>query len=117
MPAPVYMSHTAPGEQSPKKQSKKPNRSGTARRLRLLLFAFACFLVWASLTFWDLHTVAQEKLAELSVKEEQLSEVQSDHDAYQHEIERLHAPEYIEQRLRKDYMMSRDGEILFIRTN
>lgn len=55
-------------------------------------------------------------MEQLVTLEEQLAELKAENEAYRKEIERLHDPEYIEQRLRKDYMMSRDGETLFIRT-
>lgn len=97
------------------KITKRPNR-GAVRRLRLLFFAFICFLTWAGLTIWDQSAVVEEKMEQLVTLEEQLAELKAENEAYRKEIERLHDPEYIEQRLRKDYMMSRDGETLFIRT-
>lgn len=93
-----------------------PNRKGAKRRLRLLFFLFACFVAWAAVTLWDRQEVVTEKQSELLLLEQELARVQDRNEAYRREIERLHDPEYIEQRLRKDHMMIKEGETLFIKT-
>lgn len=88
--------------------------SGVRRRMRVLMFTLLCFMVWASITIWNQSGKVNAKLSKLAVFEHQLAETQKVNEEYKKEVTRLRDPEYIEQRARKDFQMTKDGETLFI---
>ena len=96
--------------------SSKTKYKGTRRRLRLLMVAVICFMGWAGGTLWDQLNKMDVKMSELTILEQKLSEAEQLNAQYKHEITRLNDPEYIEQRLRKDFHMTKEGETLFIPT-
>lgn len=84
------------------------------KRVKLVFFFFLLFLGWAALTFWG-------QTGQLETKEQQLGELEQQLDAYRkeneegkREVERLNEREYIEQIARKDFFLTKPGEILFI---
>lgn len=89
---------------------------GVRRRLRLLMVLFLCFMGWAGVTLWDQMVKVDAKDAELERLEQRLADTVQDNEAYQHEITRLNDPEYLEQLIRKDLNMTKDGETLYIQT-
>jgi cell division protein DivIC len=98
------------------KQKPQGSYKGTRRRLRLLMVVVLCFMGWAAFTLWDQLDQVNAKTSELKMLESKLVETQAENEAYHKEIERLNDPEYIEQRIRKDLNMTKDGETLFIQT-
>lgn len=89
-------------------------QKGKKRRMRLLMLFVICFLVWAGITFMDqLHVLEQQSTRLLNLEQER-AEALKENAKYKQEISRLNDPEYIEQRLRKDLHMTKEGEILFI---
>lgn len=87
---------------------------GARRRLRILLLIVICFLVWAGVTLMDQMHVLDQKTMRLQNLEQERAKALSINEQYELEINRLNDPEYIEQRLRKDLHMTKEGEILFI---
>ena len=87
---------------------------GTKRRLRLLFMAMLVFLGWAVFTFWKQTDDVNEKLSKLVILEDKLSKTKEVNAQYKQEITRLNDSEYIEQRVRKDFQMTRPGETLYI---
>lgn len=108
--------HVQPYRSSQQRGQQGSRHPGMRRRIRLMLFVFACFLAWAGATFWEQNAILNEKMSKLLLLEEKLEAVKEEHAVYLREIDRLHDPEYIEQRLRKDHLMIKEGETLFIRT-
>lgn len=94
----------------------EPNRydKGRRRRLRLLTFVLLSFMCWTAITFWNQQGGLSAKYARLSSMESQLEEAKKINEQLKMEITRLNDNEYIEQRVRKDYRMTRPGETLFI---
>jgi cell division protein DivIC len=90
-----------------------PTDKGMRRRLRLLTIAVLCFLAWAGLTFWNQMQKINVKASELTVLNEQLAETQETNEKYKLEVVRLNDSEYIEQKIRKDYHYTRNGETTF----
>ncbi len=88
---------------------------GKRRRLRLLMLALIGFLCWAGLTLWNQEGRLNLKFSQLSVLEGKLETSKKANQKLKLEITRLNDPEYIEQRARKDYHMTRPGETLFIK--
>ncbi len=89
-------------------------RKGMMRRLRLLMLFLIFFLVWAGVTIMDQLHVIEQQSSRLHELEQERAEAMQHNEAYKQELNRLNDPEYIEQRLRKDLHMTKEGEILFI---
>lgn len=98
--------------------SRPENKSNKAsrRRIRLLTLLVLCYFAWAGITFSEQTDKFEDKQTKLSDLEVKLGENSMLNEGYRHEVERLHDPEYIEQKLRKDYQMTKEGETLFIYT-
>ncbi|RKN65784.1 septum formation initiator family protein [Paenibacillus ginsengarvi] len=71
------------------------------------------FMTWAALILWN-------QQGRLGVKAAQVDELTQKHvetvklnEGYKKEIERLNDPEYILQKIRKEYHYSKPGETLF----
>ena len=87
---------------------------GRKRRKRLMAILLASLLIWAGLTWFDQQTT-------LLVKQDELKKIQQVHDQLnleneelQYEVNRLHDPDYIAEIARKDYHLSKPGEVIFI---
>jgi len=89
---------------------------GRRTRLRLLFIALFAFMSWAGMTLWDQLGQVQAKKAELERAMARLEEAKEANERYKLEIIRLHDAEYIEQLLRRELHMTREGETLFIET-
>lgn len=98
-------------DKPPAKKSK-----GSKRRLRFVFVLFLCFAGWAAVTVWDKQITLNEKNAELQMIQANLDQAKLVNEQYEREISRLHDPEYIEQILRKDHLLTKEGETLFIKT-
>jgi cell division protein DivIC len=87
------------------------------RRRRILYIVLFCFLSWAAFTFAGQIQKLQEQRDELAKTQAELVLLQQQHTEYKTEIERLNDIEYIEQLARKEYFLSKPGDILFITPN
>lgn len=105
------MSAEVPRREQPKKLS------ASRRRLRFLTFVMFCFVSWAGLTFVDQYGAFKEKTDRLAELESKLEETKRVNEQYQLQIIRLHDPEYIEQLLKKELHMTKEGETLIIETD
>ncbi|WP_309122870.1 septum formation initiator family protein [Paenibacillus sp.] len=93
------------------KHAAKPKSE--LRRRRLYFTIIGGVSLWAIFAFWDQSGAMKEKKAEMGVLLQRLEEVRAEHDAYQSEVTRLQDPEYIEQKVRKDFGMTRPGDKVF----
>ncbi len=89
---------------------------GTRRRIQLLMVVLICFMTWAAITLWDQIDKVNAKNGKLEMMEVKLEEAQASNEQYQREIIRYQDPEYIEQIIRRDLNMVKEGETLFIQT-
>jgi cell division protein DivIC len=97
------------------KKKQEPRNQGTRRRLRLLMVALFCFMGWAALTYWNQEDKVNAKITQLSALENKLEETRKLNEEYKREIIRLNDDEYIEQKVRKDFQMTRPGDTLYIK--
>lgn len=97
-------------------QPKQKNKA-SHRRLRLLMIAVICFLVWAGLTLWNQMGLMKVKAEQLASMEYKLKEIKELNEGYNLEVIRLNDSEYIEQKIRKDYHYTRNGETMFYTPN
>jgi cell division protein DivIC len=87
---------------------------GQRRRMRLYVIFMVLFLSWAMYSFVKLQWVLYEKKQELKKVQVQLEQVKKQNQAYQNEIKKLGDKEYIEQLLRSELYMTKEGEKLFL---
>lgn len=86
---------------------------GARRRIRLLAFAMVGFMTWAALILWNQQGRLGVKAAQVDELVQKRVETVQLNDGYKKEIERLNDPEYILQKIRKEYHYSKPGETLF----
>jgi cell division protein DivIC len=89
------------------------SNKGARRRIRLLGFAMIGFMTWAALILWNQQGLLSAKAAQVAELEQKHEEAVKQNDSYKNEIERLNDPEYILQKIRKEYHYSKPGETLF----
>lgn len=96
-------------------KSGKPVQTnrGARRRIRLLAFAMLGFMTWAALILWNQQGRINVKAAQVVQLEQKRQDTAEVKEQYQLEIERLQDPEYILQKIRKEYHYSKPGETLF----
>jgi cell division protein DivIC len=97
----------------PKTPSGKNKNTAAKRRIRLLMMVFVCFLFWAGLTLWDQYEKISAKATQLEVLSHSLEETREQNARFQLQVIRLNDIEYIEQKVRKEYGYTRNGETLF----
>ncbi|WP_166245702.1 FtsB family cell division protein [Paenibacillus turpanensis] len=81
------------------------------RLTKLWLLFVAVFLLSSIWTIWQQREQLSRSETDLSRLDKSFQEAQQLHDQYELEITRLNTPEYIEQRVRKDFQMSRPGDV------
>lgn len=79
-----------------------------------MTFILMSFMCWTAITLWNQQGDLNAKYTRLSSIQTQLEESKKINEQLKMEITRLNDNEYIEQRVRKDYRMTRPGETLFI---
>lgn len=103
-------------QQSQPKSNQSSTSRATRRRLRFLFLAMLCFLGWAGMKLWDQYGTVQTKAAKVQELESKLESLKYDNEQLKLQLIRLDDPEYIEQLLRKELHMTKQGETLFIET-
>lgn len=86
---------------------------GSRRRVRFLMLTLFGFLAWAAVIAWNQQGRLDAKAAqagELDMKRTESVKLNAD---YKKEVERLNDPEYILQKIRKEYHYTKPGETLF----
>ncbi|WP_010279358.1 FtsB family cell division protein [Paenibacillus senegalensis] len=97
-----------------KKTTKNTNTAvGARRRMRLLMIAVFCVMIWAGVTVWDQMDYLNEKSVKLEELEARLAEVSKLNEEARKELARLNDPEYQEEKARKNFQVAREGEIVF----
>ncbi|MFK7696869.1 septum formation initiator family protein [Paenibacillus sp. HJGM_3] len=86
---------------------------GSRRRVRLLLITLFGFLAWAGVIAWNQQARLDAKSAQASELDTKLTETKKLNADYKKEVERLNDPEYILQKIRKEYHYTKPGETLF----
>ncbi|GIP36346.1 septum formation initiator family protein [Paenibacillus sp. J2TS4] len=93
--------------------TKNNSMIGARRRIRLLMIAVFCVLIWACVTVWDQSDKLAENSEKLAVLETKLAEVEKLNEESKKELSRLNDPEYKEEKARKDLQVAREGETIF----
>lgn len=78
------------------------------------MITLLCFMTWAGITFLNQSGKVNAKISQLALLESKLAETKKLNENYKKDIKRLHDDEYIEQKVRKDYHMTRPGDTPYI---
>ncbi|NNU85141.1 septum formation initiator family protein [Geobacillus sp. BMUD] len=101
-------------EHEEKKQKAARRRRAVAVRLVVWSLLFAMF---ASALVYTLHSqekAIDEKTAEQQKLKEQLAELERKEKQLKEEMKKLHDDDYIAELARKQYYLSKDGEMIFV---
>lgn len=108
--------HRITNKPSPDRHRGYKNNHDPGKRRRLTIWLIVCTMVvgWAGFqSFHQSHKIA-DKRAELMQIEEKLQQTKTAHKELQAKIKRLEDPEFIAELARKEYLMTREGEIIFV---
>lgn len=87
---------------------------GARRRLTIWLAVCVLFFTWAAVqSFHQLGKIA-DKQAELERAEQQLKDARQKEKELETRIELLHDPDYVSELARKEYYMTKEGEIIIV---
>lgn len=95
---------------------RRPNgsESGARRRLAIWLTICTIFIVWAGVQLLHQTGKIADKRVELEQAERNLQQTTDMKQELQAKIERLEDPEYVAELARKEYYMTKEGEIIFV---
>ncbi|MDF2668215.1 MAG: septum formation initiator [Paenibacillus sp.] len=86
---------------------------GSRRRVRLLMLTLLGFIAWAAVISWNQQGRLDAKAAQVSELDIRLTEAKQLNEEYKKEVVRLNDPEYMLQKIRKEYHYTKPGETLF----
>jgi len=89
----------------------KPGRPRKSRKLMLMILG--AVLLWAAVAYMEQSESIREQKGQLQTLKQRLEEVQAENELFKLEVQRLKDPEYIEQKVRKDFGMTRPGDKVF----
>ncbi|MBO8164885.1 MAG: septum formation initiator family protein [Brevibacillus sp.] len=92
----------------------QPNRRGQQRRIRLFLFLMLCFSIWTGYTAYLQSGVLAEKERELNKLTQELADIRQINDELKYKVNRLNDKEYIAEIARKNYYLSKPGEVIYV---
>ena len=93
--------------------NRKSNRSGSRKRLRLVMAFVITLMVWVCATVWGQVGKINEKAERIDALDTKLAETRKINAAAKQEMERLNDQEYREEKARKELNLSRPGETVF----
>ncbi|MGG1550416.1 FtsB family cell division protein [Paenibacillus ferrarius] len=90
--------------------ASRAQRSGSKRRLRILMIFVLCFLCWGINNIWGQFAKLHDRKAVVADMQRQLTEAKRVNETTTKEIARLHNDEYLDQIIRRDFHYSKSGE-------
>lgn len=100
-------------QQEQKTATVNKRKRGLKRRLMLYAVCTAAFMVLTVSTLISQNSTLHEKTIQKEKSEQQLAHLKSDETSLKSEIVKLNDDEYIAKLVRKDYFLSKQGEIIF----
>ncbi|WP_047154287.1 FtsB family cell division protein [Aneurinibacillus tyrosinisolvens] len=87
---------------------------GRRRRMRLLQIVVVALLLWACWVYYTQSRQIAEKQSKLAELQGQAAVVNQEKNRLELQVKRLHDNEYIGELARKNFFLSKEGEILFL---
>lgn len=100
-------------QQEQKTATVMKRKRGLKRRLTLYAVCAAIFTVVAVSTLLSQNSTLHEKTLQKEKTENQLANLKKDETALKDEIVKLNDDEYVAKLVRRDYFLSKEGEIIF----
>jgi cell division protein DivIC len=97
----------------PSHSTADTNRKKRHRRLKLLGLLLVAFLIWVGSLWLEQDKLLQAKRAELESVKLKVQEANEEQEELTYQIKRLHDKDYIAEIARRDYFLSRPGEMIF----
>lgn len=91
----------------------KPNRSASRKRIRLVTLGVLALSLWAGGTAWGQMKKSDETAERIEALNAKLGATAEANAKLKREVERMSDPEYLEERIRKDNHMYKEGETVF----
>jgi cell division protein DivIC len=97
-------------------EQESPERKAKAqkRRKRVLGVVVLFFLLWGGFTWYGQQSALATKAQELTKVQSTLQQVKLQNDELAYQVNKLNDREYIAEIARKDYHLSKPGEVIFI---
>ncbi|HJV47546.1 MAG TPA: septum formation initiator family protein [Bacillota bacterium] len=95
-------------------ETLEKRKKGQKRRKRLLGILMILFCIWAGFTWRDQQSTLMTKKEELSKVQQITDQVKLENEELSYQVNRLNDKEYIAEIARRDYHLSKPGEVIFI---
>ncbi|MCI1695323.1 FtsB family cell division protein [Aneurinibacillus aneurinilyticus] len=92
----------------------RPSSYGRKRRMRLLQIIVVLFLSWAGYTYYSQSEQLASKQSELVNLQREVTKVEEDKKQLELQVKRMNDQEYISELARKNFFLSKEGEIIFL---
>lgn len=90
------------------------SNKGQKRRIRLFMFIILCFIVWTGYTVYLQSSVLAEKAAKLEEYRQLAEEAELIQQELKYTASRLNDKEYVAELARKNFFLSKPGEVIFV---
>ncbi|GAA0353544.1 FtsB family cell division protein [Bacillus horti] len=113
-----YSTHNYPSSSGPIKKTK-PNpdeveiKRKRSKRLKWFGAFMLLFFIWAGTTYMDQKSAIEEKRTELEAIQQKVAQINEEQSELLYQVKRLNDHDYIAEIARKDYFLSRPGEVIF----
>ncbi|WP_164984990.1 septum formation initiator family protein [Ammoniphilus sp. CFH 90114] len=87
---------------------------GQRRRKRLLALVMFPFCLWAGFTWYEQQSILLGKKEDLRKAQQSFDQVKLENEELTYQVNKLHDKEYIAEIARRDYHLSKPGEVIFI---
>lgn len=87
---------------------------GQKRRKRLLALIVIPFCIWAGFTWYDQQAVLLAKKEEKVKVQQTFDQVKLENEELKYQVNKLNDNDYIAELARRDYHLSKPGEVIFI---
>ncbi|WCK54639.1 septum formation initiator family protein [Aneurinibacillus sp. Ricciae_BoGa-3] len=95
-------------------QVSSTGNQGLKRRMRLLLFVVAVFVVWGAFTYFSQSKQLADKESKLSDLTHQAEVAKAEKSQLEQKVKQLNNSEYIGELARKNLLLSKKGEVIFL---
>jgi cell division protein DivIC len=95
-------------------ESLERRTKARVRRKRVLGAIVLAVLLWGGFTWYGQQSALATKSQELAKVQSSLQEVKLQNDELNYQVKRLNDRDYIAEIARKDYHLSKPGEVIFI---
>lgn len=97
-------------------KQRPPQKKRLNRRIGLWMVVCAAFFAWAGVQLYEQEGEIANKRLELAETKQQLKKVREEQQELKAMVKKLQDPDYIAEVARKEYYMTKPGEVLYVET-